>query len=55
MTGCELHVAQRHAGIECCHDERTAEHVRMNESEAGPLADRSHPSIVDAASTRCSM
>ena len=49
MACCELDVAQRYAGIERGHDERTAQHVRMDMSEARSLADRSHPPMGGAA------
>ena len=45
VPGGELHVPQRHTGIERGHDERSPEHVWMDMSETGPLADRLDPSM----------
>ena len=45
VAGGELHVTQRHAGIERGHDQRSPEHVWMDMSETGPLADRFDPSM----------
>ena len=39
MASSDLHVPQRHTGIERRHDERGAQHVRMHRSEPGTLAD----------------
>ena len=49
VSCCELDVAQWHPGIECGHDERTAQHVRVNVAETGTLADRLHPPMGGAA------
>lgn len=49
MAGGDLYVAQRDTGIECSHDERSPEHVRVHGSEFGPLADRANPSMRRAA------
>lgn len=43
MPGRGLHVAQRHSGVEGGHDERGTQHVRVNVSEPGALADRPDP------------
>lgn len=45
----ELNIAQRHAGIERGHDERTLEHVWVHVSEAGSFTDRLHPPMCGAA------
>lgn len=45
VAGGELHVAQRYASIECGHDERSSEHVGVDVTETGPLADRLDPSV----------
>ena len=45
VAGGELHVTQRHTGIERGHDERSSEHVGVDVTETGALADRFHPSM----------
>lgn len=45
VSGGELHLSKRHAGIECGHDERSTEHVWVDVAEAGALVDRLHPSM----------
>ena len=45
MAGRELHILQGHPGAERGHDERSSEHVRVDVSEAGPLADRFDPAM----------
>ena len=45
VTGGKLHVAQRDAGVEGGHDERGAQHVRVDVVEPGPFADRPHPAV----------
>ena len=32
---CDLDVAERHTSVERCHDERGAQHVRVDRSESG--------------------
>jgi len=39
VTGSDLHVPQRDPGVEGGHDECGAEHVRVDGSEPGALAD----------------
>ena len=49
VTGGELYVAERHAGVERCHDEPGAQHVRMDVTEPGTLADRANPTVGGAS------
>ena len=48
MSCRQLHFAQRDAGVEGGHDERGAQHVRMDVAEPGPFADRKHTPIGSA-------
>ena len=41
----DLDVTQRYPGIESRHDEGGAEHVGMDDAEAGPLADGANPAV----------
>jgi hypothetical protein len=41
----DLYVSQRHAGVECGHDERGAEHVRMHGFQAGASSDCAYPPV----------
>ena len=43
VSRCELHVSKRYAGVECGHDERGSEHVRMNGADTRASADRADP------------
>ena len=42
---CDLDVTQRHSSVQCRHDERCAQHVGMDNPEAGALPDRSDPAV----------
>lgn len=48
MSGRDLHITQRHAGVEGSHDEPGAEHVRMDDSESAAFADRADPTVSGA-------
>jgi hypothetical protein len=48
VTGSELDVAKQNAGVECGHDERSAQHVRVHVAETGSFAERSHPAVSGA-------
>ena len=45
MTRRQLHFAQRDTSVESSHDDRGAQHVRMDVTEPGPFADRAHPAV----------
>ena len=45
MACCELHVAEWDAGVEGGHDERGAQHVRVDVAEPGPFAGASDLSV----------
>src|SRR5919106_1622499 len=45
MTGRDLHVPERDAGIEGRHDERGSQHVRVDSAEPGALSDRAGPAM----------
>ena len=45
VPGGQLHIPQRHAGVEGRHDERGPKHVRVHRAEAGPLADGPNPAV----------
>jgi predicted Abi (CAAX) family protease len=45
VTGRDLDVPERDAGIEGWHDERGSQHVRMHGAEIGTLSDRPDPSV----------
>jgi hypothetical protein len=45
VTGRDLDVPERDAGIEGCHDERGSQHVRVHGAEIGTLTDRADPSV----------
>jgi len=48
VSGRELGVPKRNGGVERRHDEGRAEHVRMHETDACLLADRTHPAVSGA-------
>ena len=52
VAGGELHVTQRHTGIERGHDEPGAEHVRVHDSKAASFANRTNPAVSSAAVER---
>lgn len=43
VTGGDLDVSQRDAGVESGHDERGSQHVRVHAAETGTLPDRPNP------------
>jgi hypothetical protein len=45
VTGCELDVSQRNAGVEGSHDESGSKHVRVHFAEPGTLPDRADPPV----------
>ena len=45
VPGGELHIPQRHAGVEGGHDERGPQHVRVHRAEPGALADGPNPAV----------
>ena len=45
VPGGELHVPQRHPGVEGGHDQRGPKHVRVHRVEAGPLSDGPNPAV----------
>src|SRR4051812_29955676 len=45
VTGGDLYVPQRYAGVEGGHDEPGAQHVRMDAAEPSTLADRTNPTV----------
>ena len=49
MAGSELHVPERHAGVEGGHDECCSEHVGVYPTESGAFADRTDPAMRGAA------
>ena len=49
VTGGKLHVPERDTGIECCHDEGTPKHVRVDDSETGSRSDGAHPAMGGSA------
>lgn len=49
MAGGDLDVSERDAGVEGRHDEGRAQHVGVDEPQAGPLPDGLHPAVGGAA------
>ena len=49
VAGGHLHFSERYTGVEGGHDERCSEHVRMDQSDPGALADRAYPAVSAAA------
>src|SRR5262249_26884614 len=49
VTGGNLHVAERHACIERCHDESGAQHVWIHRTETSAASDRSDPTVSGAS------
>jgi hypothetical protein len=45
---CDPDITQRHPRVECRHDERCAQHVGMDDPEAGSLADGADPAVCGA-------
>ena len=45
----DLHVTQRDPGVECGHDERRAQHVRVDVAETGSLANCFDPAVCGAS------
>jgi hypothetical protein len=45
VTGCDLYVSQRHAGVEGGHDERGSQHVGVDRTEPGSFRDGAHPPV----------
>jgi hypothetical protein len=45
VTGCELDISQRNAGVEGSHDESGSKHVRVHIAEPGTLPDRADPPV----------
>ena len=45
VTGGELNVAERYAGVERGHDEPGAQHVRVDQTEPGTFADGANPTV----------
>jgi hypothetical protein len=45
----DLHVSQRDPGVESGHDERGAQHVRVDVAESGSLADCFDPAVCGAS------
>ena len=45
MAGGDLDITQGHPRVERCHDEGGAQHVGVDDAEAGPLADGADPAV----------
>jgi hypothetical protein len=45
VTSGDLSVSQRDPSVECGHDERSSQHVRVHGTETGTLADRADPPV----------